>query len=109
MIDTDGNLAALRGYEREQDRLEAQDEAERQARQDISDSLFDAYATGNSEVVDEVHARLEDFDSLLPRLQKAMQLECTRPVMGRGPEIYDALLKLVSEACDDMAEAGYEL
>lgn len=56
-IDTDGNLAALRAYEREQDLQDQADRALEEAKQSLADDLFDAYHEDNQDVILEV----EDF------------------------------------------------
>src|SRR5690554_5647829 len=100
---TDGNLAALRTYEREQDALAADDQAHEAAISELADDLFDAYITGDADVVDEVDDWLRDY-LWTERIRAAMVKECELPVMGRGGFMYKAGQAAISEACEAIAK-----
>lgn len=106
--DTDGNLAALRQYEREQDALDAQDIALENAQRELADALYDAYLTNNEQVIDEVNEILTEDEyrqaKMLTKLREAMSVEATRPAMGRGCEVYSAYMNLIDLCCMDIAE-----
>lgn len=104
---TDGNLAALNAYLRQEDERDAAQERLEEARQELADALFDAYVGGDGNVIIEVDDILTDVDQtdwLLNKLRLAMTKECSRPVMGRGGEIYQAYLDVLSDACETIAK-----
>ena len=100
---TDGNLAALRAYEREQDALADADQAHEAAISELADGLFDAYITGDADVIDEVDDWLRDYP-WTERVRAAMVKECELPVMGRGGFMYKAGQAAISEACEYVAK-----
>lgn len=53
-MNTDGNLAALDAYLREQDALDEADRIYEEAKQELSDALYGAFYDGNPDVVLEV-------------------------------------------------------
>lgn len=99
---TDGNLAALSAYEREQDALYAADQAHEQAISELADDLFDAYITGDADVIDEVDDWLRDYP-WTERVRAAMAKECELPVMGRGGFMYKIGQAAIREACEAIA------
>lgn len=98
MYNTDGNLAALRQYERELDEAERADEALREAQDEAADALFDAYVTGNKEVVDEVDARLcePEFDNCLADL--------CREYFNRPQKLHDEYRELIIRVADNIVD-----
>src|SRR5690554_1419701 len=100
---TDGNLAALRAYEREQDALAAADQAHEAAISELADDLFDAYILGDQDVIDEVDDWLRDYP-WTERVRAAMVKECELPVMGRGGFMYKMGQAAISEACEYVAK-----
>jgi uncharacterized hydantoinase/oxoprolinase family protein len=107
MNNPDGNTAALNRYQREQDAIAQGEEALERMRQEMADSLFDAYLEGVENVVDEVEDTLTDekvMANLIGKLQNAMIKECQRPRMGRGSEVYSTYEALLSEICMDIAK-----
>src|SRR5690554_2603845 len=100
---TDGNLSALRAYEREQDALAAAEQAYEDAGSELADDLFDAYITGDQDVIDEVDDWLRDYP-WTERVRAAMAKECELPVMGRGGFMYKAGQAAISEACEAIAK-----
>lgn len=62
MINTDGNLAALNAYQREQDHLDDMDIGLEASQGELSDALFEAYYKSNQDVIDEVNDYLEDTE-----------------------------------------------
>ncbi len=106
-MNTDGNLAALRQYEREQDALEAADLNIEALQLSLAIDLFEAYATKNYAVIDEVNDSLTDTDvtdNLINKLREAATKECKRPKMGRGCLLYSAYEKVVDLVCRDIAQ-----
>ncbi len=105
-MNTDGNLAALHQYEREQDALEAAGLNIEALQLSLSIDLFEAYVTKNHAVIDEVNDSLTDsdvIDNLIDKLREAVTEECKRPEMGRGCLLYSAYEKVVDEVCRDIA------
>jgi hypothetical protein len=100
---TDGNLAALRSYEREQDALAAADQAHEDAISELADELFDAYITGDADVIDEVDDWLRDYP-WTDRVRAAMVKERELLVMGRGGAMYKMGQAAISEACEAIAK-----
>ena len=100
---TDGNLAALHAYEREQDALAYAEQAHEAAISELADDLFDAYITGDPDVIDEVDDWLRDYP-WTERVRAAMVKECELPVMGRGGFMYKAGQAAISEACEAIAK-----
>lgn len=100
---TDGNLAALRAYEREQDELYEADMALERAQNELADDLFDAYITGDQDVIDEVDDYLASYP-WTKRVRAAMVKECELPVMGRGGFMYKLGQQAISEACEYVAK-----
>lgn len=97
---TDGNLAALAAYEREQDALAAADEALEQAQADLSDGLFEAYFNGKE------HAVLEVNDQLTEEKYTDRLIELNREYFNRPIEYHDQYRELIIEICDSIAN-GY--
>ena len=107
MYDTDGNLAALRAHEREQDALEAADLELEAAQVETANDLFDGYFTKNYAVIDEVNDALLDTDTtdnLINKLREAGTAECQRPVMGRGCEVWPVYKNLIDAVCLEIAQ-----
>ena len=102
-MNTDGNLAALRAYERQQDAIAEGDAHLESLQQALADDLFDAYLTENHDVIGEVDDFLADYP-WPDRMRAAMTKECERPVMGRGCIAYKALETAISEACEHIAK-----
>jgi len=100
---TDGNLAALNAHQREQDELAAADQAHEAAISELADDLFDAYITGDQDVIDEVDDWLRDYP-WTERVRAAMVKECELPVMGRGGFMYKMGQAAISEACEYVAK-----
>lgn len=100
---TDGNLAALRAYEREQDALHEAEQAHESAISELADDLFDAYITGDQDVIDEVDEYLREYP-WAERVRAAIVKECELPVMGRGGFMYKAGQAAISEACEYVAK-----
>lgn len=106
MFNTDGNLAALRTYEREQDALQAADDYRQRLRQDLADDLFDKYVEGDEDIIMEVDERLLEMDEeMFFKLRRAMMKECRKPVSDRGSDIYEAYWKLIDAACLEMVDS----
>ena len=101
---TDGNLAALNAYQREQDAIADGEEYLERLQQELADDMFDAYVTGNSNVIDEVDDALASDERKIVLMRKAMTKECQRPVMGRGCELYETYWKLLDSVCLDIAK-----
>lgn len=97
----DGNLAALRAYEREQDALDAADMALDEARQEFSNDLFDAYFGKNYAAIDEVDDSLTDTDTMDNLLKKLRDNWTTD-----GMEFRTAYMKVVAETCDQIAKGA---
>jgi hypothetical protein len=107
MYNTDGNLAALNAWQREQDEIEAGELHLEKLQQELADDIYDAYITGSENAVNEVEDALTDtqtMGNLLGRLRAAMEKECQRPVMGRGGEVYDTYWRLLDAVCLDIAK-----
>lgn len=100
---TDGNLAALRAYEREQDALAAADQAHEDDISVLADDLFDAYIMGDSDIIAEVDDYLASYP-WTERVRAAMVKECELPVMGRGGFMYKMGQTAISEACEYVAK-----
>jgi len=100
---TDGNLAALRAYEREQDALAYAEQAHEAAISELADDLFDAYILGDQDAIDDVDDWLSDYP-WTERVRAAMVKECNLPVMGRGGFMYKAGQAAISEACEAIAK-----
>ncbi len=100
---TDRNLAALRAHEREQDALAAAEQAHEDAISELADDLFDAYITGDQDVIDEVDDYLRSYP-WTERVREAMFKECELPVMGRGGFMYKMGQRAISEACEYVAK-----
>ena len=106
-MNTDGNLAALNAWQRDQDAIEAGDLHLEKLQQELADDIYDAYITGNENAVNEVEDALTDaktMANLLGRLRAAMEKESQRPVMGRGCEVYDTYWRLLDAVCLDIAK-----
>jgi len=107
IYNTDGNLAALNAYQREQDALEAADLELEAAQVETANDLYDAYFTNKQDVIDEVDDALTDTlttGNLINKLREAGTVECQRPVMGRGCELWDAYRKLIDAVCLEIAQ-----
>lgn len=100
----DGNMITLNRYQREQDALADGEEYLENLQQELADDMFDAYVTGNSNVIDEVDDALASDERMITWMRKAMAKECQRPVMGRGCELYDTYWKLLDSVCLDIAK-----
>lgn len=98
MYNTDGNLAALRQYEREQDELERADAMLRDARQNLSDDLYEAYLQGNQEVIDEV------VDGLFTDewAESAMRRALTDPDYDLAKDYRERLIEMLDEWCAEL-------
>ena len=96
--DTDGNLAALRQYEREQDALYEADEAFEELLGELSDELFEAYFEGNTGVVDEVNDAftLTEFEGELE--------EICREYFNRPMKMHDEYREFIGRVCDAIAK-----
>lgn len=105
-MNTDGNLAALNAYLREQDAIYEGDAKLESMIQDLAIDMYEAYVTGNHSVIDEVDGRLTDTDvtdNLISKLREAATEECKRPKMGRGCLLYSAYEKVIDAVCRDIA------
>lgn len=106
MNKTDGNLAALGGWQRVVDEAyEAERELEK-AQHELADAMYDAYLSGNQDVIDEVDDSLTDEITWLQTLniiREAMTTECERPVMVRGCVIYKAIERQLGNVCEAIA------
>ena len=103
----DGNTAALNAYQKEQDALEAADLHLEAAQVETANDLFDGYFTKNYSVIDEVNDALLDTDTadnLINKLREAGTVECERPVMGRGCEVWPAYRNLIDAVCLEIAQ-----
>lgn len=104
MHKSDGNLAALNAYQREQDAIADGEIHLERLQQELADDMFDAYVTNNGAVIDEVNDALASDERMIVLMRKAMTKECQRPVMGRGCELYDTYWKLLDSVCLDIAK-----
>ena len=95
---TDGNLAALAAYEREQDALERADEELFDAQNELMDGLFEAYFNGNKHVIDEVNDTLTE-EEYTDRL-----IELNREYFNRPIEYHDQYRELIIEVCSNIAD-----
>lgn len=95
---TDGNLAALRAYEREQDALDAADMALDEARQEFSNDLFDAYFGKNYAVIDEVEELAAEEDAINNLLKKL------RDAYPSASGVTCAYRDFIAAICDEIAE-----
>lgn len=105
-MNTDGNLAALHQYERDQDALESADLKIEVMQHNLAIDLWEAYVTKNYAVIDEVNDSLTDsdvIDNLIDKMREAVTEECKWPKMGRGCLLYSAYEKVVDEVCRDIA------
>lgn len=100
----DGNTAALNRYQREQDAIADGEAHLERLQQELADEMFDAYVTGNSNVIDEVDDALASDEGMITRMRKAMTKECQLPVMGRGGYLYGTYWKLLDSACLGIAK-----
>src|SRR5690554_6913807 len=69
----------------------------------LATDLFDAYITGDQDVIDEVDDWLRDYP-WTERVRAAMVKECELPVMGRGGFMYKMGQAAISEACEAIAK-----
>lgn len=105
-MNTDGNLAALHQYERDQDALESAGLIIEALQLSLAIDLFEAYVTKNYAVIDEVNDSLTDTDTtdnLINKLREAATEECKRPKTARGCLLYSAYEKVVDSVCRDIA------
>jgi len=100
---TDGNLAALRQYEREQDAINMAEDMFEQELQNFVDSMTEAYVDGNQAVVEEINTRLVESENWTNYVHKALKAEFLKPVKMRGSHSYEALLEMVEDACKEIA------
>lgn len=106
-MNTDGNLAALNQYMKELDAAEAHDEYIEGMQLELADEMYDAYLTGNTDVIDEVNDLLEDpdkHDSMVSDMREAMSRESKLPLNKRGSIIHTAYQNIISEACQEIAK-----
>jgi len=101
---TDGNLASLRAYEREQDALADADQARDERRQEYADGLYDACLTGDREAMESMAEELQDGEPVAMSLMAAMAKEAERPITRRGSIIHKAVQTLLSDACEAIAK-----
>ena len=95
----DGNLAALRDYEREQDALDDQDEALRVAQQELSNDLFDGYFEGNSACVDWVDETILDDEDTTNNLLDKLRAQYMKP----PADLRAAYSLIIIDVCDNLA------
>ena len=77
------------------------------AQVETANDIFDGYFTKNYSVIDEVNDALLDTDTadnLINKLREAGTVECQRPVMGRGCEVWPAYRNLIDAVCLDIAQ-----
>ena len=98
-MNTDGNLAALRAYEREQDALDDQDNALLKAQQELSNDLFDGYFEGNSACVDWIDDfmfdNIEVMNDLIDKMRESF--------MGKPADPRIAYKSAIGDVCDTLA------
>lgn len=97
---TDGNLAALDAYLREQDELDQQDAAIEEAQEELSHNLFNAYFDDNQDVVNEVEDSLLHTDDIIDAMLDALRSNFTE----NGAALRTAYMKHVSDACTAIAQ-----
>ena len=95
---TDGNLAALDAYLREQDELDQAEAALHAAQNELADGLFEAYFNGNTHVVDEINDMLTE-EEYTYRL-----IELNREYFNRPIEYHDQYRELIIEVCNKIAD-----
>ena len=98
-MNTDGNLAALRAYEREQDALDDQDNALLKAQQELSNDLFDGYFEGNSACVDWIDETILDDEDTANNLLNKLRAQYPKP--PADPRI--AYKSAIGDVCDTLA------
>ena len=98
-MNTDGNLAALRAYEREQDALDDQDSALLAAQQELSNDLFDGYFTGNGACVDWVDETILDEEDTANNLLNKFRERYLKGAHGMRAE-YSLI---IIDVCDTLA------
>lgn len=104
---TDGNLAALNQYQRQQDALAAGEETLEAMRRELADKLVEGYVEGIENVVDEFADAFTNervVANLTARMQAAMKKEFAIPVMGRGRESYDTYLGFLDLIAGDISK-----
>ena len=95
---TDGNLAALNAYQREQDALDEANRILEEAQQELADDLFDAYMSNNYSVIDEVDDSLTDTDTM-DDLIKQLRDNWTTDCMA----LRTAYMKVIGGTCEGIA------
>lgn len=98
-MNTDGNLAALRTYERQQDAIAEGDAHLESLQQALADDLFDAYLSNNFAVIDEVDDALRGVDTL-DNMLKQLRDSWTRD----GMALRAAYMKVIGAVCEDIAK-----
>lgn len=105
---TDGNLAALRQYECQQDKIYQAEERLETARQELADDLFDGYMSDNYSVIDEVDARMvasrDTIDNLLKKLRDNFTTDC-QAMRTQYMKIIACVCEEIAGEYDDMAKA----
>jgi len=101
MNNTDGNLAALNSYLREQDALDAQDEAERQERQEQADGMFDAYFEGDEEAVEELNDMIYSNADNQERLLEILRRNFDPSPANDGKALQNEYREFIIEMCDE--------
>lgn len=102
---TDGNLAALRQYEKEQDRLDSIDREVERLKGDMADSLFTEYHKGNPHVtVDVIDSMLETDEFAHDMLNQIRECYADEFADNRAQRIKSLYEQYVSKACESIAD-----
>src|SRR6056297_1268609 len=94
----DGNLAALRKYEREQDKLDQQEIELTRARAALAEDMIEAYFNGNQAVVDWI------TDDLMSDYYKAVEAALRQAVTDPQFDIRAFWRDLVTKYIEDDSE-----
>lgn len=95
---SDGNLYALKQYEKEQDQYDVEDIALETAQEDLENDLFDGYMLKNGYVVDWVDEQIADQpEELLRLLRENFTFD--------GQAIRTVYMKYIGKVCQRLAES----
>lgn len=96
--DVDGNLAALRVYEREQDELDRQDRALEDARSELAWDMVEAYFECNESMIEWV----QDYvvDEHYEEIEAALRSAVTDPEYDIKAFWRELVVKVVEEDCE---------
>ena len=94
----DGNLAALRQYEREQDKLDQQEAELNRARAALAEDMIEAYFSGNQAVIDWI------TDDLMSDYYKAVEAALRQAVTDPQFDIRQFWRELVTRYIEDDSE-----